>query len=120
MAKMSILHPGHPEFGPRWPNSKAVKVGYLAGRGNSSPAIAKILGDGTTEESIRTQLQRAELEAIGANKSMFYVPVKLTAYERTQITKRATARGISLDEWMRRVVVAAGVAEDLYDAVVDE
>lgn len=111
---------GAPLFDSRWPNRKAIKVGFLAGRGNSSPGIAQILNDGTSAETIRTQLQRAELEAVGENRSKFYVPVKLTSFERAQLTARAATRGMSLDEWMRRVVIAAGIPDDLYDAVVPE
>lgn len=110
---------GHPQFEARWPNIKAIKVGWLAGRGNQSPDIAQILNDGTTAETIRTQLQRAELERIGRNRNVIYIPVQLTAYERKVLGRLAQARGIPLEQWMRDIVVHAGIPEDLYNAVVD-
>lgn len=110
---------GAPAFEPRWPNLKAIKVGWLAGRGNQSTDIARYLADGTTAETIRTQLQRAELEQIGKDRNIVYVPVRLTAYERKVLGRVAEARGMSLEQWMRDIVVNAGIPNDLYDAVVD-
>ena len=110
----------HPQFEPRWPNTKAIKVGWLAGRGNQSPDIARILADGTSADVVRLMLQRAELQAIGRGRNVVYVPVRLSRYERTVLGRLAQARGISLEEWMRRIVVNAGIPQDLYDAVVDE
>ena len=109
---------GAPQFEPRWPNTKAIRVGWLAGRGNQSPNIAAILNDGTTEETIRTQLQRSKLELIGRNRNVVYVPVKLTSYERGQLGKRAAARGLAIEEWLRQVAVNAGIPQDLFDAIV--
>ena len=110
---------GAPPFEPRWPNLKAIRVGWLAGRGNQSPDIAKILNDGTTPETIRTQLQRAELENIGKGRNVVYVPVRLTSYERAVLGRLAKKRGIPLEQWLRDVCVAAGIPNDIYDAVVD-
>lgn len=118
-SKLLSSKPGAPTFEPRWPNAKAIKIGWLAGRGNGSGAIARILNDGTSPESVRTALQRAELERVTENKSVVYVPVRLTTFERTQLTKRAEARGIELGEWMRRVAVNAGIPDDLYNAIVE-
>ncbi|KQU96456.1 hypothetical protein [Devosia sp. Root105] len=110
---------GAPQFEPRWPNLKAIKVGWLAGRGNQSTDIARYLADGTSAETIRTQLQRAELDLIGKDRNIVYVPVRLTAYERKMLGRVAEARGMSLEQWMRDIVVNAGIPNDLYDAVVD-
>ena len=109
----------HPPFDPRWPNTKAIKVGWLAGRGNQSTDIARYLADGTTAETIRTQLQRADLEKIGKDRNIIYVPIRLTAYERKMLGRLAQARGIPLEQWLRDVCVNAGIPNDLYDAVVD-
>lgn len=108
-----------PPFEPRWPTIKAIRVGWLFGRGTGSAAIARVLNDGTSPESVRTQLQRAQLEEMGENKNVVYVPVRLTKYERKVLSRRAEDRKIDLAEWMRRIVVHAGIREDLYDAVVD-
>lgn len=112
--------PRWPPFGSRWPNTKAIKIGWLAGRGNQSPDIAKILNDGTSAETIRTQIQRAGLELIGRNRSAVYVPVKLSVYERGVLGRLAAARNLTLEEWMRQVVVNAGMPEDLFNAIVLE
>ncbi|WP_055045263.1 hypothetical protein [Devosia sp. A16] len=50
-------------------NAKAIEVRWLAGRGYQASDIARFLGDGTTDEAIRTQLQRTELEKIGGDRS---------------------------------------------------
>lgn len=113
------MKPGAPQFPPIWPNTKAIKVGWLSGRGNQSTDIAAILNDGTSPETIRLMLQRAELEAIGRNRNVVYVPVRLTAYERRYLGRIAAKRGMILDQWMRDIVVHAGIPNDLYDAVVD-
>jgi len=114
------LKTGHPQFEPRWPNTKAIKVGWLAGRGNQSPDIARILADGTTEETIRTMLQRAELERVGRNRNVVYVPIGFSTYERAALGKRAAAHGITFDDWVRRVAVSAGIPQDIYAAIVPE
>lgn len=108
---------GAKQFAARWPNEKAIKVGYLHGRGNSSPAIASKLKDGTTAATIRTQLQRAGLTD---GSRIFRVSVVLSSYQRTQLTARAAARGMDLEEWMRLVVINAGIPDDLFDAVVPD
>lgn len=110
---------GHPPFDPRWPNTKAIKVGWLSGRGNQSPDIARILNDGTTPETIRLMLQRAQLEVFGRGRYVVYVPVRLTRYERTVLGRLAEARGLTIEQWMHDIVVHAGIPQDLYDAVVD-
>jgi hypothetical protein len=109
-----------PPYEPKWSNYKALQVGFLTGRGHQSPDIAAYLNDGTTPETIRTMWVRSNLELIGKNRNVVYVPVKLTAYERKVLGKLANVRQISLEEWMRRVVLSAGIPQDIYDAVVPE
>ena len=109
---------GAPQFEPRWPNTKAIKVGWLAGRGNQSPDIAAILNDGTSPETIRTQLQRSQLENIGRNRNVVWVPIGFSVYERAVLGKRAAARHLTLEQWVRLVAVNAGIPEDIFEAIV--
>lgn len=109
-----------PPYEPKWSNYKALQVGFLTGRGHQSPEIASFLNDGTSAETIRTMWARSSLELIGKHRNVVYVPVKLTAYERKVLGKLAIARQISLEEWMRRVVLSTAIPQDIFDAVVPE
>jgi hypothetical protein len=109
-----------PPFEPKWPNQKALQVGYLTGRGHQSTDIAAFLNDGTSPETIRTMWQKSNLELIGKNRNVIYVPVKLTSYERKVLGKLANVRQISVEEWMRRVVLSTAIPQDLFEAVVPE
>lgn len=110
---------GHPPFEPRWSNKKAVRVGFLTGRGHQSTDIANHLNDGTTAGVIRRVWDWAGLQDFGKHRNAIYVPVRLTAYERKVLSRLAAARGLTLEEWMRNVTVNAGIPDDLYASIVE-
>lgn len=105
---------GHPPFPPLWSNLKAIRVGYLAGQGYTSPAIAADLADGTLAGTIRPQLQRAGIHrAAGA-----LVPVRLSTFDLRMLNRRAAEEGIAPAEWLQRIAAAAA-RDDLFGAIVD-
>lgn len=107
---------GAPPFAPRWPNSKALLVGYLTGIGRTARAIAEHLADGTSSETIRAQWRR---QGICDRREGTEVRVALTTHELTRLHQLAADRGFEPDEWLRRVAAAA-IRDDLFNAVVDE
>lgn len=108
-----------PGFLPRWSNRKALRVGYLTGRGLQSHEIAAILADGTTAATVRRMWYLARLEKVGRRRNTVPIVIELTAYQRKALGLLASAKGLSADEWLRRVASAA-IKDNLYNAIVDE
>jgi hypothetical protein len=111
---------GHPPFDPRWPNKKALRVGFLAGRGHQSVDIARFLSDGTSDATIRRACVWAGLQDFGKHRSATYVPVRLTAHELKLLSRLARARGLTIEEWIRQVAINAGIPDDLFASIVPE
>ena len=105
---------GAPEFEPRWTNRKALRIGWLAGQGYTSTAIAAELADGTTAGTIRPQFHRAGISL----KAPRLVPVGMTVQELRLLNQRAVEVGLAPADWLKRIAVAAA-RDDLYGAIVD-
>lgn len=110
---------GHPPFEPRWGNRKAIRVGFLAGRGHQSPDIADYLNDGTSSNTVRRVLAWAGLQDFGKHRNATYVPVRLSVYERRVLGELAAKRGMALETWIRNVAVNAGIPQDIYASIVE-
>lgn len=108
----------HPPFEPRWDNRKAMRIGFLAGRGHQSTDIARFIGDGTTDANIRSACNYAGLQEFGKHRSATYVPVRLSAHELKVLSRLAKSRGMSIEEWVRQVAVNAGIPDDLFASIV--
>jgi len=103
----------------RWTNAKSAFVAYLTGKGRTAPQIAAELADGTIPETIRGMWRRWGLPMETARgRTYCAVGIWLSKSERSVLGNRALARGISPEEYLRRIAVCA-VADDLYDAVTD-
>ena len=102
-------------FLPRWPNAKAMKIGYWTGLGWSAGEIARELNDGTHVNSIRGQWRR---HGIVDRSKLTIVPLSLSNYELSRLAGLAAGRGIASDEWLRQIAAAA-IRDDLFEAVVD-
>lgn len=76
-----------------------IRMGYLAGRGHSSPRIADELADGIHPSYVRTALRRA-----GIPQPEAFCQVPLTAMQRCWLEYRAEKEGVSSDEYLRRMV----------------
>jgi len=101
-------------FPPIWPNLKAIRVGYLAAMGYTSHGIADQLADGTSPETIRSQLRRAGIHrAKGA-----LVPVHMSAFEIRLLNQRAAQEGMAPTDWLHHIAAAAA-RDDLFRAIVD-
>lgn len=106
-------------FLPRWSNRKALRVGYLTGRGMQSHEIAAALADGTTAATIRRMWYLARLEKVGRNRNTVPVAIELTSYQRKALGILASAMNLTAEEWLRRIAAAA-IKDDMYNAIVDE
>ncbi|SFV32249.1 hypothetical protein SAMN05216456_1585 [Devosia crocina] len=121
---MSLMlgKPGAPVFLERRPQAWAGMVGFLAGRGYSSVAIAERLNDGTHPATIRAMVTRRwKLRPPGARKGrMVDVMVPMRAKERAAIEKNAAARGLTSGEYCRRMLVCASMPRDRYGEFVQQ
>jgi hypothetical protein len=111
--------PRAPAFPPKWSNRKALRVGYLLGRGMQSKEIAAQLGENTSAETVRRMWYFADLERVGRKRNVVPMEINLTTYERKALGILASKRGIAPAEWLRQIAAAA-IRDDLFAAVVDE
>lgn len=99
----------------KWTNAKAARIAYDLGRGYSSTFIARKLRDGTSASSIRRMIK---LWRLPKSKFKAIITSPVGFHTRKLIEKDARARGISPDEWTRKVLTA--VAKDgIFDGVTE-
>lgn len=110
---------GRPPFQPRWSNRKALRVGFLLGRGRQAPDIAIELADGTTAATIRMMRGWAGLKEFGKARGATSAVVQLTSAQARLLRKRAKQQGLTTEEWLRRVASAA-IEDDMFEAIVDD
>lgn len=106
-------------FETTWDTRKAIRVGFLTGRGHQSHEIAEALADGTTSHTIRRMWSRAKLGKIGKERNEVEIRIVLTSYQRKALGILASAMNLSAEEWLRRIAAAA-IKDDMYNAIVDE
>jgi hypothetical protein len=109
-----------PEFPPKWSNRKALRVGYLLGKGRQATDIASLLGDGTTGGTVRQMRRYAKLKDFDKSRGAIHVAVRLSSYQLREISRAALKRGLSVEEWIRQVAVSAAIPEDIFHAIVPE
>ena len=108
-----------PQFPERWDNDMALEIGIAIGQGISPRVICEQRADGTTEESIRSRLQKIGFRAMDENSEVA-VRVDLTVHQRALIQQRAAQRGMSMGEYIRRISVCASRQKSTYDQIVAE
>lgn len=89
-------------------------MGYLVGRGNSSVEVADLLG--TTPESVRHRLHTYGIRI--EENGMVSITIPMRAGVRAQVAARARQRGLSLEEYCRRLLACATVNAATYDKIV--
>ncbi len=106
-------------FITRWSVAKGAYVGFYTGLGYSSGDIEKHMADGTSRDTVRRlwKLWRLPLEELG-DRSRASIMVSLTHHQRAKLTRQAKKRGLTREEYIRRIIVCA-VADDMFDAIVD-
>ncbi|PWJ79786.1 hypothetical protein C7441_11463 [Pseudaminobacter salicylatoxidans] len=103
----------------RWTNAKSGYVGFLTGQGYSSVEIEKIMADGTSAPTVRGLWRRWGLplsELRGDRRNP--VTIQLTYSQRAKLVRLAEKRGLTRQEYLRRIAVCA-IADDMYEAVTD-
>lgn len=110
---------GH-AFIETWTNARAALIGFLTGRGYSSIAIAEVIDDGTLPATIRLMQRKWSLHSAGYSGDQVVLSIPLTSKQRANIAARAAQRGLSVEEYCRRVLVCASMPVDLYEAIVPE
>ncbi|MET3926678.1 hypothetical protein [Devosia sp. 2618] len=108
---------GSARFAPLWSNLWAIEVGYWLGRGHSAKAVAEIVGDGTSEGTVKGQLRRAGL--CGSTPPRVVVPVEMASWQRDAIVTKAAKLGIEPNVLIMRVVESSILLDDLYEVVTD-
>ena len=103
------------QFIERWTNAKAAFIGFLAGRGYSSAAIAEALGDGTTPATIRRLWRKWHLP-----KTRGFVVVPMGIRERANTAARAAQHDLTIEEYCRRMLVRGSMPRDRYKDIVGE
>jgi len=104
----------------RWTNAKAGLIGFLTGRGYSSRAIADVLDDGTSPESVRSLQQKWSLHSAGYSGDEVMIVVPLSGQQRSRLHAWAMRRGMSIEEYARRILICSSMPTDMYDAIVPE
>ena len=102
---------------PRRSNLWAVRLGYWLGKGYSAKAVAAMLGEGTTEGTVKGQARRANV--LPSQPRVLTLPVEIPSWQRDIIARHAAERGLTIQEIMGQVLESALVLDDLYDAVTD-
>lgn len=105
------------QFETRRSNLWAVRLGFWFGRGYSSEAIAKILGEGTTSGTVRGQLRKAQV--LPAVPRQVVIPLHLPSWQRDAVAAKAAELGIDMETLIARMIESGVVFDDLYSAVTD-
>ena len=115
--RTSRFRGGH-AYEERRTNAWAAFIGFLLGRGYSSEVIAHRLDDGTDPATIRRMAQYWGLPAWG-RKNDGFITIPATTRMRANLQARASAHGLSMEEYCRRLLICASMPADLFDAIVD-
>lgn len=103
----------------RWTIAKGAFIGFLTGMGYTAVDIEKRMGDGTSRETVRRMWKLWELptnEVGGARYKR--VSIDLRFGERAKLAKQAQKRGLTMEEYLRRIARCA-IRDDMYDAITD-
>jgi hypothetical protein len=98
-------------------NAWSAFIGFLLGRGYSSPAIAEILKDGTSDATVRDMAKKWGLPSWGRSSECFVV-VPMKQRDRATVAARAKQEGLSQEEYCRRFLVAGTQQRSTYRSVV--
>lgn len=107
----------HKAFEPRRTATWNIRLGFYHGQGQSSVEIAKLLGDGTGPETVRSMIQGADLPSAGRRR--VFIPINMESWERDILQRHAHERGVDMQTLIYRMVASGLVLDDLYDAVTD-
>ena len=102
----------------QWSAKKVSQVTTLSLLGYRSTEIAAILGDGTSAESIRHQLDNWGVFDKAAGDGMKRIPVRMHPRAVADAKKLAEQMGIPMEVWAGRIIEFAAKG-GLYDAIVD-
>jgi len=113
-------HGGH-AFKDQRPAKWAGMIGFLAGRGYSSVAIAEALGDGTMPETIRAMITRRwKVVPPHTPGTPVEIVIGMRKRDRTGIEKRAAEHGLTTEEYCRRILVHGSMPKDRYREIVGD
>lgn len=115
--RTSRWRPGR-SFEEVWTNARAAFIGFLLGRGYSSFAIAEVLGDGTDPATVRLMANKWDLRVSKGKSAEVHIVIPMKQRDRAHLYARAQQRGISLEEYCRRLLVCGSMPRDRYDDLV--
>lgn len=99
-----------------WTNAKAAVIGFKTGQGRTSTVIAAELADGTNPASIRAMWKKWGFPYAG---DLAPVQVRLSKLDRSALSKRANAAGITPEQWLENIAKFA-TRDDMYRAIVED
>lgn len=108
---------GGVSFVERWSNRVAFLVGFLTGRGYSAPQIADVLDDGTSAGTITKMWEYWRVDGVRDSDDVA-IRVPLTSMQRAHLFARAQQRGLSIEEYSRRMLVCGSMPVDRYGEIV--
>jgi hypothetical protein len=110
---------GGVQFVERRTNAWAALVGFLTGRGQSAPQIAEMLGDGTSAGTITKMWEVWGIRG-RSPRTEAVVTIKLSPRQRSHVYQRACQHGITMEEYMRRILVHGSMPVDRYSEIVGD
>lgn len=111
------VHRRDTTFVERWSNKVAFLVGFLTGRGYSAPQIADVLDDGTSSGTVTKMWQYWNVDGVRPTDDVA-IMVPLTSMQRSHLYARAKQRGLSIEEYARRMLVCGSMPVDRYGDLV--
>jgi hypothetical protein len=109
---------GGRQYVETWTNARAALIGFLTGRGYSSVAIAESMDDHTSPATIRDMQKKWQLHSAGFSGDQVTVSIPLTVRQRANLADRAAQRGLSIEEYSRRMLICASMPRDRYGDLV--
>ncbi|MEX0684038.1 MAG: hypothetical protein WD472_11380 [Dehalococcoidia bacterium] len=97
-------------------NAWAFWIGVFTGWGYSSETIASRLADGDTHDAtVRSMWQKWGWKSRNGD---VYLQIPMTVRQRANVTARAAQRGLSPEEYCRRMLVCGSMPVDQYSQIV--
>lgn len=98
-------------------NIWAARIGFLLGRGNAPKKVAELLGENTTEGTVKGIARR--IQERPTRPRVACISFELPSWQRDQLNRHAEHHSIPLDELVRRALESALILDDLYGAITD-
>ncbi len=100
----------------RWTNAKSAVIAFHLGKGMTSVDVSKMLGDGTSPETIRRMETLWGLPKRGRGRKF---QINVSQFRRKQLERHAKRKGVAPETLLERVCDLV-LKDNMVDAVLDE